>query len=50
MFQIKNSISPAIVSDVFLAETDIITTLDNKMTFIYLLYEQYIMTVKANLT
>ena len=33
MFQIKNSIFPAIVSDIFLAETEIIATLDIELPF-----------------
>ena len=34
MFEIKNGMSPAIVSDIFLTGTEIITTLYNKMTFL----------------
>ena len=37
MFRIKNDMSPAIVSDIFLHGTEIITTLRNKVTFLYLL-------------
>ena len=50
MFRIKNGMSPAIVSDIFLRGTEIITTLRNKMTFLYLLYERYIVSVKLILT
>ena len=39
MFKIKNGMSPAIVSDIFLPETEIIKTLCNKMAFFYLLYK-----------
>ena len=46
-FQIKNGMSSVIVSHLFLNKTEIITALRNKMTFFYLLYERYIMAVKA---
>ena len=42
-FKIKNGMSPAIISDIFLPGTEIIMTLWNKMTFFYLPYKQYIM-------
>ena len=35
MFKIENGISPAIVSDIFLPGTEIITTICNKMTFFF---------------
>ena len=44
MFKIKNHISPEIV---FYVEREIITTLGNKMTFSYFLFEQYIMVLQA---
>ena len=51
-FTIKNiqilvEIPPAIVSKIFLNETENIITLCNKMTFFYLLCERCIMAVKA---
>ena len=50
IFKIKNSNSPAIFVIYFWLKREIISTLDNKMTFFYLLYKQYIIKVKANLT
>ena len=35
MFKIKNGMFPAIVSDIFMSETEIIKTWFNKMTFFY---------------
>ena len=39
MFKIKNDMSSAIVSDIFLPGAEIITTLCNEMTFFYILYK-----------
>ena len=50
IFKIKNRISPAIFFICFWLKREIISTLDKKMTFFYLLYKQYIIKVKANLT
>ena len=49
MFKIKNGMSSAIISDIFLPGTKIITTLRNKMTFFYLLHKRYIMPLKIYL-